>query len=111
MAVSDRIHEQALGSVLVRTAARHPGRTAIIWRGGTTSYEDLNRVVNRVAHALIERGVHRGDRIALLAHNSQEFLELFFALAKVGRSRYPSTSCSTPKRWRLSSSTQAPAGW
>ena len=89
MGVPDRIHEHGLGSILVRTAARDPGRAAIIWRGRTTSYRDLNRTVNRVAHALVDRGVGRGDRVALLAHNCQEFLELFFALAKLGAISVP----------------------
>jgi fatty-acyl-CoA synthase len=85
----DRIHEQALGSILVRTAIRDPERPAIIWRGRTTNYGDFNRTVNRIAHALSDRGIARGDRIALLAHNSQEYLELFFALAKLGAISVP----------------------
>ena len=75
---------QSLGDLLSRTAARFPGRTAIVWRGVRETYAQLNATVNRTSNALTERGVARGDRIALLSHNCREFLVLYFALAKLG---------------------------
>ena len=86
---TDRIREHALASILVRTAARDPDRVAIIYEGRSTTYRDLDQTVNRVAHALADRGVGRSDRIAMLAHNCQEFVELHFALAKLGAISVP----------------------
>ncbi len=45
---------------------------------------EFNRRVNRMAHALGEMGLARGDRVAALMTNSSEFLEIFFACAKTG---------------------------
>src|SRR5208283_1024706 len=89
MGDQDRIRQHSLADVLGRSAARDPDRPAIIWRGATTTYGELNRTVNRVAHALWDRGVRKGDRIAIFSHNCQEFCELFFALAKIGALSVP----------------------
>ena len=75
---------QGLGDLLARTAARHPDRTAIVWRGLREPYSEFNAAVNRTAHSLTARGAARGDRIAVLAHNCREYLVLYFALAKLG---------------------------
>ena len=44
----------------------------------------FNERVNRMAHALTDWGVGRGERIAVLMTNTSEFLEIFFACAKTG---------------------------
>jgi acyl-CoA synthetase (AMP-forming)/AMP-acid ligase II len=48
------------------------------------TYAELNGRVNRLAHALAERGYGRGDRLALVAANCAEFLVVYFACAKLG---------------------------
>ena len=40
--------------------------------------------MNRAAHALAARGLAKGDRLALLSHNSWQFAVLAFATAKLG---------------------------
>ena len=57
---------------------------ALIFEEQTLSYSDLNTRVNRVASALIERGVSAGDRVGALLTNCPEYLETFFACAKIG---------------------------
>jgi O-succinylbenzoate-CoA ligase len=57
-------------------------------------YAELNRRCNRTAHALSEEGVAKGDRVALLMMNGVEFLESFFAIAKLG-------AICVPLNWRL----------
>ncbi len=80
---------QALGDILARTAARHPCRTALVWRDTRDTYREFNTTVNRMAHGLAERGVAKGDRIVLLSHNCREFLLIYFALAKLGAVSVP----------------------
>lgn len=48
------------------------------------SYGELNERVNRLANALSARGIGRGDRIAILAENRSEYIELELAVAKLG---------------------------
>ena len=48
------------------------------------SYADLNRLSNKCANTLTELGLKQGDRVALLMHNSIEFVALFYGAAKLG---------------------------
>lgn len=44
----------------------------------------FNERVNRMAHALAELGATKGERVATIMVNSNEFLEIFFACSKTG---------------------------
>jgi fatty-acyl-CoA synthase len=50
---------------------------------------EFNLRVNRMAHALYDMGIRRGDRVGALLLNSSEFLEIFFACAKTGAIMVP----------------------
>src|SRR4051794_33325481 len=76
--------QHALGDLLRRTALRYPAKTAVVFGAERLSYGEFNATVNRTAHALADRGVTRGDRIALLSHNCTDFVVVSFALAKLG---------------------------
>jgi fatty-acyl-CoA synthase len=52
--------------------------------GSEYTYADLDERANRTAHALRELGVESGDRVAVLARNRVELVDLFFATAKTG---------------------------
>lgn len=84
-----RTRSHGLGDLLRRSAARLPGKTAIIYQGLRQSYAELDETVNRMANALTERGVARGDRVALLSHNHHAFVVAYFALARLGAVSVP----------------------
>ncbi len=49
------------------------------------TYRAWNRAANRTAHLLRERfGVRKGDRVAVLALNCVEYLDIWFACGKLG---------------------------
>src|SRR5262249_2775378 len=49
------------------------------------TYREWNRAANRTANFLREAlGVSRGDRVAILVYNCIEYLDLWFALGKLG---------------------------
>ena len=58
------------------------------------TYAELNRRCNRVANALADIGVVEGDRVGIMLMNSSEFVETFFAIAKIG-------AVVVPLNWRL----------
>jgi O-succinylbenzoate-CoA ligase len=58
------------------------------------SFRDWNARSNRTAGALRSLGVRKADRVALLQMNSIEYIESFFALAKLG-------AICVPLNWRL----------
>ena len=48
---------------LIRNAAEHGDRTAVIAEDAVYTYEELNRTVNRFANGLRRRGIREGDRV------------------------------------------------
>ena len=85
-----------IGLFIAKRAMLEPDAEALVDAGSMQrfTFAELNRNVNRTAHALAELGVAKGDRVALLMMNCSEFLESFFALAKLG-------AVVVPLNWRL----------
>mgnify|MGYP003670195732 CR=1 FL=1 len=85
-----------VGLFLSKRAMLNPDLEAVIDHasGRRFSFAALNARANRVASALHQRGIRKGDRVALLLMNGVEFVECFFALAKMG-------AVIVPVNWRL----------
>jgi acyl-CoA synthetase (AMP-forming)/AMP-acid ligase II len=73
-----------MGDILRRTAGRTPDKTALILEEQSLTYDQLNRRVNRLAHALLGMSLAKGDRVAVFTHNCIEFYEIYLALCKTG---------------------------
>ena len=69
---------------LMITNAIVPDRTAIVFEGKRFSFSDLNERSNRLANALAGLGIGKGDRIAILQVNCNEYVEAYYATAKLG---------------------------
>ena len=70
---------------LDRAVDNYDDVTGIIAHDGTEyTYAEVNDRINQLAHALSERGVSRGDRVALLAPNTHYFIETLYATNKLG---------------------------
>ena len=83
------IHQNRLGDTLARTARRLPDKTALVWQDRRDTYAELDTAVNRCANAVAERGIAKGDRVAMLAHNHRDFVVVYFALARLGAISVP----------------------
>lgn len=66
------------GHALVR-----PNKIALICGERSLTYAELNARARRVANALKSLGVKAGDRVAMMAHNSIELLEVTGGLSKL----------------------------
>ncbi len=66
------------------TTAICPDRRFIVFEGKPWSFEQFNERVNRLANALREFGVKKGDRIGMLHVNCPQYVESYFAAAKIG---------------------------
>ncbi|WP_415953411.1 acyl-CoA synthetase [Streptomyces sp. KLOTTS4A1] len=75
---------QGIGSWPARRARRTPDRVAVVHEDRTLTYRELHERVLRLAHALRELGMTRGDRIAFLGPNHPAFLETLFAAGALG---------------------------
>lgn len=77
-------HAWLVRDFLEQSAVRLPGKVALVCEGQRLTYSQLDEMANRVAHALIEMGVGRGDRVGLYLDNSVEAVVGIFAIAKAG---------------------------
>jgi fatty-acyl-CoA synthase len=84
-----RARRQSIGDLLDRSAARHPEKLAIVHGDVRQSFAELDDAVNRTANVLTARGVAKGDRVAMLGHNSHHFVVVHFALARLGAISVP----------------------
>ena len=79
-----RARQHSLGDLLHRSAARYPDKLAVVAGDLRISYAEFDAAVNRTAHALADRGLAKGDRLALLSHNCWAYVLLAFATARLG---------------------------
>ncbi|MBY8822640.1 AMP-binding protein [Sphingomonas colocasiae] len=71
------------GDLLDATAANVPGdRPAIVRGDAVLSWADFDARTNRVARAMRDAGLRPGDRVAILARNIPEFIEIAAAAFK-----------------------------
>ena len=71
-------------SFLEASARRWPDKTALVCGSQRLTYADLERLCNRMAHALVAEGIERGDRVAVYLQNSVEAVAAVFAILKAG---------------------------
>ncbi len=69
----------------VATHARlTPGKTGARDSQRALTYAEWNERVSRLAAGLLARGLRKGDRVAVLAYNCLEWMEIYVALARAG---------------------------
>jgi fatty-acyl-CoA synthase len=73
-----------LGSLPERAARRWGSREAVCFKGRRASFADLAAGVDRVARGLLAQGVAPGDKVALWLLNRPEWIEIAFAVMKLG---------------------------
>ena len=67
---------------LIETDPRNPGRSEMTW-------SDFDKRANRFANLLLSRGVHKGDKVAILLMNCIEWLPVYFGVLKAGALAVP----------------------
>ncbi len=61
-----------------------PDKVAIVFEEKRFTFNQLNERVNRLASALLNLGVQKGDRVAMLQVNTNQCVEAYFAVARIG---------------------------
>jgi acyl-CoA synthetase (AMP-forming)/AMP-acid ligase II len=61
-----------------------PDRDVIVFEGQKWTFAQLNERANSLAHALAKLGIRRGDRVGMLQVNCNQYIEAYFATAKLG---------------------------
>ena len=76
--------EVPLDELLRRSAEKHPNATAIIFEGFKMTYKELDEAVSRLATALQDLGVQKGDKVAIYLPNCPQFVISYYAILRVG---------------------------
>src|ERR1043166_8391143 len=74
---------------LAAHAAGRPDKPAMIVGERVLSYRQLHERTNRLAHALLARGVGKGDRVAAMLPNGCEYFEVMHAVGRIGATMVP----------------------
>jgi fatty-acyl-CoA synthase len=77
-------HLQTIPQSVATFAALTPERPAARDSRRALTYRQLHERTNRLANALLAHGLHKGDRVAVLAYNCVEWLEIYIGLGKAG---------------------------
>jgi non-ribosomal peptide synthetase-like protein len=72
-----------------QTAAAYPDETAVVCRGVTWTYRDLDLASDRLARRLRHAGVRRGDHVGLLLPRSGDVYVALLAVLKAGAAYVP----------------------
>jgi amino acid adenylation domain-containing protein len=80
MLVQDRLQNSRL---------RFPNKTALVCAGQRLTYAEVDDMANRLANALLENGVRRGDRVGICLVNSIEAVIGMFGILKAGATFVP----------------------
>jgi fatty-acyl-CoA synthase len=87
-----------IGDYLARRELYSPDKLALIDAGKSPewrlTFRDANRRANKLANWLMSQGVQKKDRVAILARDGYEHLDVFFACSKIG-------AIHTALNWRL----------
>jgi acyl-CoA synthetase (AMP-forming)/AMP-acid ligase II len=70
--------------ILVRHAKEHADKTAIVFENKRFTFKELNSRVNSLTQALMDLGVNKGDKIAIMADNCHQYMEIGCAGVKGG---------------------------
>ena len=76
--------ERDLTDYLREAAARWPDRPALLFKGSTVSYLELEEKSDALASAFLHAGVVSGERVAICLPNCPQFLITEFAAWKIG---------------------------
>lgn len=86
-----------IGRLITDAVNRFPDRIAISFLDNKRTFSEFNKRVNRLANSLLQLGLQKGDRVADILQNSDNTLEVDFALAKAGLIRVAVNYRLTPE--------------
>jgi long-chain acyl-CoA synthetase len=89
-----RVRDYTVYDFIRRNAQLYPNRDSIIFNDIRLSHSDYKKKCDRLAAGLIKYGITNGDRLAIVARNSDEYMIVYGAAAKIG-------AIVLPVNWRF----------
>ena len=78
-----------VGKWVERWARIRPDKIALVSEENSYTYAQLSKRIDRLAGYLIKRNIEKGDRIGILSYNCPQYLEIYFALARIAAIMVP----------------------
>lgn len=85
----ERTFSSTIGDIIRRSARRAPEAFALEFEQRRWTYRELDDASTRVAAALLEKGLKKGDRVAAFGKNSDAYVLLWLATTKAGLVHVP----------------------
>ncbi|WP_018991593.1 acyl-CoA synthetase [Aromatoleum toluclasticum] len=85
-----------LDQIARRNALRFPDKPALVFGEQSLTWRELDRRIDRVAHALGATGIARNTFVAILLPNCPEYIELYLGIARAGLVALPLNYRLTP---------------
>lgn len=87
-----RVNQLSVGDAIERVTTSFPDKEAIVaWDGAyaynenhRVSYDQADKIINKLANALLDFGLRKGDRVLFFSENSTEAFLFKMAVAKAG---------------------------
>jgi len=73
-----------IGTIFSRHGKYRPDHPAVVFGDSRLTWREYNRNINRLANAMSEMGIKKGDKVATILPNCLELLETYWAVAKIG---------------------------
>jgi acyl-CoA synthetase (AMP-forming)/AMP-acid ligase II len=86
-----------LGTVISRAASHFTDRCAFTCAGESRTFVEIDRNSNRFANGLLDLGLKKGDRVAIICDNSVQYLEAEFGIYKSGTVRVAINPMLSPR--------------
>ncbi len=91
-------HSEMAYDAFTRVATQHPDKIALMHNGSRLTYREVNERANRLAHYLIQQGVHPEECIGLCLTRSPEMIISMLGVLKAGCAFVPLDPLYPPER-------------
>ncbi len=85
-----------VGDIIRQTAARDPDKIGMVYGDARYSWRQVDQRATRMANGLLGLGLQKGERVAILSRNCNQYIEFYFAAAKAGLVSVPLNSWLLP---------------
>jgi long-chain acyl-CoA synthetase len=92
--------EQCIAERIRHHAQTKPDAPALVFGDRSISWRELNRDIELVSRSLVRVGAKPGDRVAILARNSAEFVVAILAITRAGMTVVPLPAMVTVHTWQ-----------
>jgi len=88
------LRDYTIYDFICRNAEIYPESDSVVFKDNRLTHRQFKEKCDRLAAGLLRAGIEKGDRLGVVAHNSDEFVILYGAAAKMG-------AIVLPVNWRF----------